>query len=159
MKKKIFSIVLCLVLLVGLMAATPLSTSAAEPVIVEKPPQPWSVGQIIKVSIFGLPEFAHIKIFLGWELVYDGELVDGVVDFVVPPLPEDLQNVLMSCLRKDPEERPRSIEDLQSALRQCEADEWTLGDALRWWEVDFAAGGKKSDQPSNSKEDLTVKTK
>lgn len=55
------------------------------------------------------------------------------------PLPADLQNVLMSCLRKDPNERPRSIEDLQSALLQCQADDWTRGDALQWWEIEFAS--------------------
>ncbi|MEE2935896.1 MAG: protein kinase [Planctomycetota bacterium] len=55
------------------------------------------------------------------------------------PLPTDLQNVLMSCLRKDPNERPRSIEDLQSALLHCKADDWVRGDALQWWEIEFVA--------------------
>lgn len=60
------------------------------------------------------------------------------------PLPMDLQNVLMSCLRKDPNERPRSIDDLAAALRQCDdAGGWTDIDALRWWhglQDDKAAG-------------------
>lgn len=52
------------------------------------------------------------------------------------PLPMDLQNVLMSCLRKDPKDRPRSIDDLAAALRQCDdAGGWTDIDALRWWQV------------------------
>lgn len=51
-------------------------------------------------------------------------------------LPMDLQNVLMSCLRKDPKDRPRSIDDLAAALRQCDdAGRWTDMDALRWWQV------------------------
>ena len=54
-------------------------------------------------------------------------------------LPEDLQNVLMSCLRKDPQDRPLTVEDLASALRQCgDASDWSAGDALNWWEVEFS---------------------
>ncbi len=52
------------------------------------------------------------------------------------PLPMDLQNVLMSCLRKDADERPRSIDDLAATLRQCQdASGWSEVDALRWWQV------------------------
>jgi serine/threonine-protein kinase len=55
------------------------------------------------------------------------------------PLPEDLQNVLMSCLRKDPQDRPRDMEHLASALRSCEdALAWTEADAIHWWEVVYA---------------------
>ena len=71
------------------------------------------------------------------------------------PLPDDLQNVLMSCLRKDPEERPRSIEDLQSALRQCSSEEWTRGDALHWWEIEFTANANPSNADPNHEADQT----
>lgn len=51
-------------------------------------------------------------------------------------LPEDLQNVLMSCLRKDPMDRPQSIDELASTLRSCnDAMAWTESDAIQWWEV------------------------
>ncbi|MDG2221847.1 MAG: protein kinase, partial [Rubripirellula sp.] len=70
-------------------------------------------------------------------------------------LPDDLQNVLMSCLRKDPDERPRSIEDLQSALLQCNADDWTRDDALHWWEIEFAAHGNDSNADPNHQQNLT----
>jgi Protein kinase domain len=61
-------------------------------------------------------------------------------------LPEDLQNVLMSCLRKDPEERPLSIVDLEEALRHChDAGTWSTADAVRWWEVDFVPVSSPSD--------------
>lgn len=49
-------------------------------------------------------------------------------------LPEDLQDVLMSCLRADPDERPQSAEDLAKALRKCsDAGSWKESDALTWW--------------------------
>ena len=70
-------------------------------------------------------------------------------------LPDDLQNLLMSCLRKEPEERPHTMEELESSLRQCDhAGEWTAADALRWWEMDFQGrmhknGDKSSDTLTN----------
>jgi serine/threonine protein kinase len=73
------------------------------------------------------------------------------------PLPADLQNVLMSCLRKDPNERPRSIEDLQSALLQCKVDDWTRGDALQWWEIEFAAQHNHLNVDPNHGQNLTGK--
>ncbi|MEM1068405.1 MAG: serine/threonine protein kinase [Planctomycetota bacterium] len=73
------------------------------------------------------------------------------------PLPEDLQNVLMSCLQKDPEERPRSIEDLQSALRQCESKEWVVADAIHWWEVTYASHDKNPESKTNDRTDGTGK--
>lgn len=71
------------------------------------------------------------------------------------PLPDDLQNLLMSCLRKEPEERPHTMEELESSLRQCENNgDWTAADALRWWELDFHGqlhqnGDKSSDTRTN----------
>jgi hypothetical protein len=51
-------------------------------------------------------------------------------------LPEDLQNVLMSCLRKSPEERPMSADDLADSLRHCQdANGWTASEAMQWWEA------------------------
>ena len=53
-------------------------------------------------------------------------------------LSDDLQNVLMSCLRKDPVERPSSAEELAEALLQCrDAGLWSIADACGWWEAVF----------------------
>lgn len=53
-------------------------------------------------------------------------------------LSDDLQNILMSCLRKDPDERPTSAEDLADALMQCrDAGLWSVADACQWWESVF----------------------
>jgi serine/threonine-protein kinase len=57
-------------------------------------------------------------------------------DRINQPLPEDLQNVLMSCLRKSPDERPMSADDLADSLRHCQdANRWTPADAIQWWEA------------------------
>ena len=67
------------------------------------------------------------------------------------PLPEDLQNVLMSCLRKDPTERPRNMEDLASALRSCDdAGQWNEVDTIEWWEQVFPGSSPIDSPPSDS---------
>jgi serine/threonine-protein kinase len=66
-------------------------------------------------------------------------------------LPDDLQNVLMSCLRKEPQERLLSIDDLESALRQCvDAGRWSAADALRWWEIELPAAAETATHEDNS---------
>ena len=53
-------------------------------------------------------------------------------------LPDDLQNVLMSCLRKSPEDRPQSAVELAEALGQCVGTgDWSQADQTRWWEDFF----------------------
>ena len=55
-------------------------------------------------------------------------------EFLGAPLPNDLQTVLMTALRKDPSDRWRSIDDFSAALRRCrDAGRWTSMDAERWW--------------------------
>ena len=61
-------------------------------------------------------------------------------DRVDADLPEDLQNVLMACLRKDPSDRPETANDLAEALMQCShAGAWTVADASYWWEGIYSA--------------------
>ena len=97
----------------------------------------YSLGAVGYTLLTGLP-------------LYDG---DGSVDICMKqlredplrpadrighPLPDDLQNVLMSCLRKNPEDRLASIDDLESALGTCgDSSTWGMGDAMDWWEVDY----------------------
>ena len=51
------------------------------------------------------------------------------------PLPDDLQNIIMSCLRKEASERPATMEELAGALIHCQnANAWTPVDACQWWE-------------------------
>ena len=50
-------------------------------------------------------------------------------------LAEDLQNILMCCLQKSPEQRPISIDDLADALVQCvDSGRWSQADACQWWQ-------------------------
>jgi serine/threonine-protein kinase len=59
-------------------------------------------------------------------------------------LPEDLQNVIMSCLRKFPDERPRNISELAETLQHCaDASRWSIGEARRWWVQVYQAAEPK----------------
>jgi len=50
------------------------------------------------------------------------------------PVPEDLEDLLLSCLEKDPAERPQSAADLCQRLEACQSmGEWTETHARRWW--------------------------
>lgn len=88
------------------------------------------------------------------------------------PLPEDLQQLILSLLAKRVEDRPPSAEALRQMLERLECwGSWTQADAQRWWEtwgeklrtprpsssdaadagslvVDFALRGKKPTTPS-----------
>jgi hypothetical protein len=48
--------------------------------------------------------------------------------------PEDLENVVLACLAKDPAARPQTAQELSDRLRGCrDAGCWGEGEAERWW--------------------------
>ena len=50
-------------------------------------------------------------------------------------LPEDLCQIVMRCLLKEPEDRFQDAESLREALAECrDAGDWTRGQARSWWE-------------------------
>jgi serine/threonine-protein kinase len=52
------------------------------------------------------------------------------------PVPPSLERVILSCLEKDPERRPRSAEELALRLAACEQESpWTPDQALHWWQT------------------------
>jgi serine/threonine-protein kinase len=51
-----------------------------------------------------------------------------------PELPHDLEEVILTCLRKDPAERYPDVASLDRALSRCEAaDQWDADRAEVWW--------------------------
>jgi hypothetical protein len=56
------------------------------------------------------------------------------------PVPGDLEQLILQCLEKKPEDRPRSARALWEALRSCDdARGWRLEQAQQWWEDNAAA--------------------
>jgi hypothetical protein len=50
------------------------------------------------------------------------------------PLPESLEYVIMSCLAKDPADRPASAAHLAELLMASDCGSWSVRDAALWWE-------------------------
>ena len=95
----------------------------------------YSVGAVGYILLTGKPLFdggASVDVCLN-------QLNDQPIrpsDRIGSSLPEDLQNLLMSCLRKSPDERPLSVDHLADSLRHCQdANRWTSAEAMQWWEV------------------------
>jgi serine/threonine protein kinase len=52
------------------------------------------------------------------------------------PISEPMEQILLRCLEKNPEQRPQSASELRSWLMSCAAAvEWTPADRLAWWEA------------------------
>jgi eukaryotic-like serine/threonine-protein kinase len=65
------------------------------------------------------------------------------------PVNPALERLLMHCLAKNPADRPPGAAGLAEALGSAGADEWTQGDARRWWESSFtsARAGEQTTSP------------
>lgn len=49
-------------------------------------------------------------------------------------VPESLSKVVLACLAKKREERPKDVAELAEMLRACGVGEWTRADARAWWQ-------------------------
>jgi hypothetical protein len=83
-----------------------------------------------------------------------------------PPLPsqrrpvaDDLERVILSCLAKDPSDRPQSAEALSQSLQHCrDAATWTETDAGAWWarRVEAARAKPKQEAPAVEEPKRTI---
>src|SRR5262249_8506021 len=69
-------------------------------------------------------------------------LVAHIHDDLAPPsthqadVPADLEQVILRCLAKRPEDRFPDAESLEQSLSECgAADQWTQSQAAEWWQV------------------------
>lgn len=82
----------------------------------------------------------------------------------VPPLPssrlkktisEDLEQLVMQCLQKDPSKRPVSAEQLEGNLSHCQNTiDWSFLLAAKWWAE--MASSEKGASASGPVSDATV---
>lgn len=69
-----------------------------------------------------------------------------------PSIPADVEEVLLRCLAKTPDQRYQTAEALEDALASCEcADTWTDRQAAEWWsryEPQQDTGGVSTSSPA-----------
>lgn len=51
------------------------------------------------------------------------------------PVPEELSQLILDCLAKDPDARPQDAAELRRRLEACEVGRWTQRSARTWWSV------------------------
>lgn len=72
-------------------------------------------------------------------------ILDHVKTAPVPPsqrseaaIPEDLERVIMHCLEKEPDKRPRTAEELYEMLSACQDfGKWEQKEAREWWKANL----------------------
>jgi serine/threonine-protein kinase len=91
----------------------------------------YSLGTVAYQLVTGVPPFTGDS---AWDII-----VAHSRDPVEPPskvrdVPIDLEQVILKCLEKKPEDRYQSAEELADALETCEAfGKWTPERAKAWW--------------------------
>jgi serine/threonine-protein kinase len=85
-------------------------------------------------------------------------------DEPVPPserignaIPEQLEALVLSCLAKDPDERPQSADEMRVALDSCrDIGEWTEADARSWWARCASDIHERRDRNTTPLSDITM---
>ena len=74
-----------------------------------------------------------------------------------PNLPQDLEQVVLDCLKKDPAQRPRTAHALIDRLNACAcANQWNQSRAREWWKKSGESPGSLSPWKSTPTEDVTL---
>lgn len=91
------------------------------------------MGAVGYYALTGRPPFVGDNI---WDII-----VAHSRDRVKPPsevnpaVPKDLEQVIIRCLEKRPEDRYQYVESLEQASANCQcAGKWTEEDARAWWQ-------------------------
>jgi serine/threonine-protein kinase len=72
------------------------------------------------------------------------------------PIPASLEALVLSCLAKDPDERPASAEWLAARLAECEiAGDWTPERARTWWDSVRTGAGTKVPEGAQTPTSIT----
>jgi hypothetical protein len=97
----------------------------------------YSLGAVAYTMLTGRPPFEGRTAF--------DVMIAHARDEVTPPssiqsdVPADMEQVILRCLAKNPDERYQDVESLDQALADCAAAQgWTQADAAQWWEENSA---------------------
>jgi serine/threonine protein kinase len=66
-------------------------------------------------------------------------------------IPSDLDRLVLTCLEKDPADRPRDVDEVAEMLAACDVGEpWTQETAQAWWEANLPASERTEIRRSGS---------
>jgi serine/threonine-protein kinase len=119
----------------GVLAGTPAYMSPEQAVgklALDAPSDIYSLGAVAYLLLTGKPPFPR-QTAVQMMVAHIYEPVAPLTD-LRPEVPADVQEVVLRCLRKAPEQRFPDAESLTLALAQCQcAGEWTEQRAAAWW--------------------------
>jgi serine/threonine-protein kinase len=92
----------------------------------------YSLGAVAYYLLTGRPAFTGAN--LGQVLKAHAHQQVVPPSQLEPSIPDDLEQVVVRCLAKDPGQRYQGARELDDALLQCRcADQWSDDDAAAWW--------------------------
>lgn len=72
------------------------------------------------------------------------------------PLPTELEEILLRCLEKQPDDRPATANAVREALLASGVESWTEQEARAWWAEHELGAGPGDDAPSASRSLLAI---
>ncbi len=91
----------------------------------------YAVGAVAYYLLTGAPVFEGTVVEVCASHLYEAPA--PLTSRAVSPIPIDLERLVLSCLTKDPAQRPQSARALRDALLACDVPVWTERDARAWW--------------------------
>lgn len=110
----------------------------------------YSLGAVAYAMLTGYPPFDGANV-MAVIMAHARDPVRRPTE-INPKIPAELEQVVLKCLEKLPEDRFPTADSLREALLACPlSDSWTHHDAARWWDGIEASSGSKPeefDQPA-----------
>jgi hypothetical protein len=135
----------------GALAGTPLYLS---PEAIEHPDAMDARSDLYAVGAVGYFLLTGVPVFDGRTVVeivqkHAAAVPDPPSRRLGKPVSAHLEDLLMRCLRKSPDQRPQSATELADALAACAPiTRWTSKDAAAWWAEHFTGASRSEDRSS-----------
>jgi serine/threonine-protein kinase len=114
----------------------------------------YSLGAVMYFLLTGRPPFEYdrpLKVIIAHSHEAPLPIADLVSD-----VPDDLQQIVMRCLEKNPDDRFQDAEHLSLALESSSAARsWTRTNAARWW-TERCSGGVCYPEPPIASADMSI---